>query len=54
MDSENKYYTQVVDAVVQALETDPNKGLAGNDVRKRLDEHGQNIVEEKKQISAIW
>ena len=53
MDSENKYYTLPVDAVIQALKTDPTKGLAANEVRKRLDEHGQNVVEEKKQVSAL-
>jgi Ca2+-transporting ATPase len=53
MDSETKYYTLAVDAVLQALNADPNKGLAENDVRRRLHEHGQNVVEEKKQVSAL-
>ena len=53
MESENKYYTLAVDAVIQALKTDPNKGLSANEVRKRLDEHGQNVVEEKKQVNAF-
>src|SRR5688572_17141052 len=53
MDKGKKYYTLDVDAVVQSLQSDPNKGLAETDVRKRLEEYGQNIVEEKKQVSAL-
>ena len=53
MNKENKYYTLDVNAVVQSLQTDVNKGLTENEVRKRLDEHGQNVVEEKKQVSAF-
>ena len=53
MENERKYYTLDVNAVIQALQTDPGKGLAESDIKKRLDEHGQNIVEEKKQVSAL-
>ena len=53
MENENKYYTLPVDAVIQALKTDPEKGLGVNDVQQRLKEHGENVVEEKKQVSAL-
>ncbi|HEX6890171.1 MAG TPA: cation-transporting P-type ATPase [Chryseolinea sp.] len=53
MDQGIKYYTLDVNAVVESLKTDPTKGLAETEVRKRLDEHGQNVVDEKKQVSAF-
>jgi Ca2+-transporting ATPase len=53
MDQGIKYHTLDVNAVVDSLKTDPIKGLTEDEVRKRLDEHGQNVVDEKKQVSAF-
>ena len=53
MDNGTKYFTLDVSAAVQTLQTDATKGLSEEEVRKRLEEHGRNVVAEKKSVSAF-
>lgn len=42
-----KYYTKSVQETEKILKTDIKNGLSAEEARKRLDEYGENIIEEK-------
>lgn len=48
-----QYYNQPIDAVLEKYGVSSEKGLSSQEVKKRLEEHGYNQLESKKQKSAV-
>lgn len=50
---DHEFYREPLRQVVERLETDPDRGLAAKEAARRLEEHGENKLEEGKQAGLI-
>ena len=50
---EHSVYTEPIQSLLETLETDPDQGLSSQEGQRRLEEYGENRLEEGKQAGLV-